>query len=168
MKKIELFYQKFVLNLKTNLIFLFFTTIFFSIDRFTKFQIIEKFSDRKFFINDYLNLDLIWNTGIGFGLLSFDQSLIYTSITLFIGIVIIILFYIAIIGNVSEKIMYSLIIGGAIGNFYDRLAFNAVPDFIDLHYNNFHWFTFNFADIFITIGIIFLLTKSIFVKNDTV
>ena len=64
--------------------------------------------------------------------------------------------------------MYSLIIGGAIGNFYDRLAFNAVPDFIDLHYNNFHWFTFNFADIFITIGIIFLLTKSIFVKNDKV
>ena len=168
MKTIELFYQKFVSNLKTNLIFLSFTTIFFSIDRFTKFQIIEKFSDRKFFINDYLNLDLIWNTGIGFGLLSFDQSLIYTSITFFIGIVIIILFYIAITGNVSEKIMYSLIIGGAIGNFYDRLAFNAVPDFIDLHYNNFHWFTFNFADIFITIGIIFLLTKSIFVKNDKV
>ena len=65
----------------------------------------------------------------------------------------------------SEKIIFSIIIGGAIGNLYDRLTYNAVPDFIDLHYNNFHWFTFNVADIFITIGILIFMIKSFFTNE---
>ena len=72
---------------------------------------------------------------------------------------------IALNSRTSEKIFFSLIIGGAIGNFYDRIIFKAVPDFIDLHYNSFHWFTFNIADIFITVGIVFILISSFKVSS---
>jgi signal peptidase II len=82
-----------------------------------------------------------------------------------IGTVILFIFYLALKSKFYEKIIYSLIAGGALGNYYDRLVFKAVPDFIDLHFYNFHWFTFNFADIFITIGIILLLTQNIFIKD---
>ena len=67
----------------------------------------------------------------------------------------------------TGKIIISLIIGGALGNFYDRLNYFAVPDFIDFHINNFHWFTFNIADIFISIGIIFILLREIFFKKQS-
>ena len=50
-----------------------------------------------------------------------------------------------------------MILGGALGNIYDRIFYRAVPDFIDFHISNFHWFIFNFADIFITIGVIFMI-----------
>ena len=125
----------------------------------------ENFSDASYFVNDFINLSLTWNTGIGFGLLSFNNSFVYNLITTLIGIVIIILIYIALRSDIFEKIIYSVIIGGAIGNIYDRFIYNAVPDFVDLHYNNFHWFTFNVADIFITIGIIGMLTKEFLKKN---
>ena len=88
--------------------------------------------------------------------------MIYNLITFLIGIVIFILIYFLIISNSIEKLIYSIIIGGALGNFFDRLVFKAVPDFIDMHYNNFHWFTFNVADIFITIGIFFFIFKEMF------
>ena len=71
-----------------------------------------------------------------------------------IALVIILLIFLSLKASKYEKIIFSLIIGGALGNLYDRVTFNAVPDFIDLHYNQFHWFTFNVADIFITLGII--------------
>ena len=116
--------------------------------------------------NDFLNFYLIWNTGIGFGLLSFDTNLIYNLITTLIGLLIIILIMIGIKSESSEKIIFSIIVGGALGNFYDRIVFNAVPDFIDLHYGNFHWFTFNVADIFITIGVIAFLIKGFFLKRN--
>ena len=116
-------------------------------------------------MNDFINFDLIWNIGIGFGFLSTDSFLIYNLITLLIGFVILILFYFLVLSEKLDKLIYSVIIGGALGNFYDRLAYNAVPDFIDLHYENFHWFTFNVADIFITIGILVFILRSIFVKN---
>ena len=112
-----------------------------------------------------INLDLIWNTGIGFGLLSTNSLLVYNSVTLLIGIVILFLVYILAISEKVDKLIYSIIVGGALGNFYDRVIFNAVPDFIDLHYDNFHWFTFNLADIFITIGILIFIIKGNFVKN---
>ena len=111
-----------------------------------------------------MNFYLIWNTGIGFGLLSFDTNLIYNLITTLIGLLIIILIMIGIKSESSEKIIFSIIVGGALGNFYDRIVFNAVPDFIDLHYGNFHWFTFNVADIFITLGVIIYLFKGFFIK----
>jgi signal peptidase II len=151
---------------KENITLIILVILFFSLDRISKIHIITNFSERVYLINNFINFDLIWNTGIGFGLLSFDSLLIYNSITLFIGMVILFLIYLAITSTNAEKLIFSTIIGGAIGNFYDRLTYNAVPDFIDLHYNSFHWFSFNVADIFITFGIISFLMKNYFVKNE--
>ncbi len=148
-----------------NIYSLLFITFIFSLDRFSKIEILSNFSDNSFFVNNYINLDLIWNTGIGFGLLSSDSSIIYNVVTTIIFFVILILFYLAAVSNKLDNIIFSMIIGGAIGNFYDRLSYNAVPDFIDLHYRNLHWFTFNLADIFITFGIIVFVVKDFFVKS---
>ena len=150
---------------KENFYFLLIISVIFFLDRYSKFEILRNFSDNSFYVNDFLNLYLIWNTGIGFGLLSFDTNLFYNLITILIGLVIIILTMIGIKSESSEKIIFSVILGGALGNFYDRLYFKAVPDFIDLHYGNFHWFTFNVADIFITIGIIAYVLKGFFLKH---
>jgi len=148
-----------------NIYSLIFILLIFLLDRFSKVQIINNYNDKILFINNFINLDLIWNTGIGFGLLKSDSSIIYNIISSLIGIVISILFYISINSQKIEKFIYSIIIGGALGNFYDRVFFSAVPDFIDLHYGNFHWFTFNLADIFITIGIIIFLLKGLKIQN---
>lgn len=152
-------YNKFKIFLlkKENIFLLVFIVLIFYLDRYSKTQIINNFIENSFFINDYINLDLIWNTGIGFGLFNSNEPLVYNFFTIFIAIAILVLLYVAIISNKSEKIIFSIIIGGALGNFYDRLFYNAVPDFIDLHYGSFHWFTFNVADIFITIGIVMFL-----------
>ena len=137
----------------------------FIIDRYSKIQITNNFLDNTYYINDFLNFDLIWNTGIGFGLLSWDNSIFYNIITAIIGIVIVTLLYFLFNSKIFDRISLSLIIGGALGNFYDRLSYKAVPDFIDVHYGSFHWFTFNCADIFITIGIICFLFGDLFKKN---
>ena len=156
--------KKIELLKKENFIFFLIILIIFSADRVSKFKIISSFNESTYYVNDFINLDLIWNIGIGFGLLSTDSSSLYNIVSILIGLVIIALFYILISSNIFEKFIYSIIIGGALGNFYDRLVFKAVPDFIDLHYNNFHWFVFNVADIFITIGILALLVNGTF-KN---
>ena len=150
---------------KENIFSLILISTIFLLDRYSKMIIIKDFSDQKFFLNDFLNLDLIWNTGIGFGLLASNSSMFYNFITFLIGAIILTLLYIVINSKNLDKIIFSIIIGGALGNFYDRLVFKAVPDFIDLHYNNFHWFIFNIADIFITLGIIVFITKGFFEKN---
>ncbi len=150
---------------KNNLYCLFVILIIFFLDRYTKLFVLNNFNENIYFLNDYINLDLVWNTGIGFGLLSSNSNLIYNLTSLLIVIVIIFLIYFLIGSDKYEKIIYSIIIGGALGNFYDRMLFKAVPDFIDLHYKNFHWFTFNLADIFITCGIIAFLLKGFYIKN---
>jgi len=150
---------------KNNLIFFSLIIIFFSLDRITKIKVINEFENQAFFVNNFLNIDLIWNIVIGFGLFSTDSSFIYNLITLLILIVIISLFYLLIKSSNLDKLIYTTIIGGALGNFYDRLVYKGVPDFIDLHFNNFHWFTFNVADIFITTGITFFIIRSFFIKN---
>ena len=138
------------------------TIFIFILDRVTKTAIIKnQTNNQSVVINEYLNLDLIWNTGIGFGLLSQNANIYYHLISLLILIVIIFLIYLISKAEFLEKILYSLVLGGAIGNFYDRLTYMAVPDFIDLHVNDFHWFTFNIADIFITIGIFLLIGKDL-------
>ena len=149
---------------KENFYYLIILLLIFFFDRVSKLKIINNFNDNTYFINDYLNLDLIWNVGIGFGFFATDSTLFYNLITIFIGIIILILAYAFVKSKKIDKLVYSIIIGGALGNFYDRLAYKAVPDFIDLHYNNFHWFVFNVADIFITIGIVGLLISG-FKKN---
>ena len=146
---------------KKNIFFTLILIVVFTLDRISKNKILNDFNERTYFVNDFLNLDLIWNIGIGFGFLSTDSSLFYNLVTLIIGTVILFLIYIFGTSKNIDKLIYSIIIGGALGNFYDRLVYKAVPDFIDLHYNDFHWFTFNLADIFITIGIFIFLFKEL-------
>ena len=146
---------------KNNLYCLCVISIIFFLDRYTKLFILNNFNENTYYLNDYINLDLVWNTGIGFGLMSFDNQIFYNLISAIIALVIILLLFYAIKSKRLEKFSFSIIIGGALGNFYDRISYNAVPDFIDIHYKNFHWFTFNFADIFITIGIIIYLLSGL-------
>ena len=138
----------------------------FTLDRITKALIVNhQTNSQSIFINDYLNFDLIWNTGVGFGLLSQNANIYYHLISLLIFTVIIFLIYLIIKAEFLEKILFCLILGGALGNFYDRLIYFAVPDFIDLHINDFHWFTFNIADIFITLGIFLIIAKDTIFKK---
>ena len=157
-----------ILNLlivKENLYFLTIIFLIFFLDRYFKNQVINNLSDHKLYLNNFLNLDLTWNTGIGFGLLSTNSTIIYSLITILIGVIISLLIIMGLSLARFEKIVFSIIIGGAIGNLYDRVVFNAVPDFIDIHYKNFHWFTFNVADIFITIGIMLYLLITLLKKE---
>ena len=142
---------------KENIYYLLIIVVIFLLDRLSKVNIINNFIEQSYYINDFINLDLVWNTGIGFGLFSSSSDILYNFITILILVVVLTLFYLILFSNRIEKIIYSFIAGGALGNFYDRILYKAVPDFIDLHYNNFHWFTFNIADIFITIGLITLI-----------
>ena len=152
--------------IKQNFIFLIFISIFFLIDRYSKNEILNILQNEKYlFINDFLNLNLVFNTGIGFGLFSLESGFLYNLISFLIFLIILVLLFLMIKSNSIEKFFFSLIIGGAVGNLYDRIIFKAVPDFIDFHYNDFHWFTFNAADIFISLGIIFMLINEIVFKN---
>ena len=151
---------------KNNLYCLIVILIIFFLDRYTKLLILDNFSENTYYLNDYINLDLIWNIGIGFGFFSTDSNILYNFISLVIALVIIFLLYIFIISETLDKMIFTLILGGALGNFYDRLIYKAVPDFIDLHYANFHWFTFNVADIFITVGIIIFVIKNLLIKEN--
>ena len=150
---------------KENFYFLAIIIFIFGLDRYSKIEIINNFSDTSIYLNDFLNFELIWNTGIGFGLLSFDLNMIYNFITTIISLVILSLFYFMFKSSKVDKLILAVIIGGALGNLYDRINYSAVPDFIDLHYKNFHWFTFNVADIFITLGILVYLVTG-FKKNE--
>ena len=154
------------INQKKNLICILIIVLSFLFDRISKIKIINyQLNNNSIYINDFINLDLVWNTGIGFGLFSSNSNLIYNSLTVIIGGVIIFLIYLIAKSTFIDKILFSLILGGALGNFYDRIIYFAVPDFIDIHYQSFHWFTFNIADIFISIGIISLITKDLFLKK---
>ena len=156
-----------LLGQKYKLICVLIVIIIFFLDRISKIKIINHQVDNEsIYINDFINLDLVWNTGIGFGLFSSNSTVIYNSITTLIGIILIIIVFMIIKSNLFEKILYSIILGGALGNIYDRIAYFAVPDFIDIHYQRFHWFTFNIADIFITIGIFLLIIKEFFLTNE--
>ena len=150
--------------------FVFFTLIILSIcifDQITKKFIIEYFdkNNSTIFLTSYLNFDLIWNDGVAFGLLGFDNSSFYNLITLLIGLVIIIVFYFLFVTKNYASFFYSIIAGGALGNFIDRIRFSAVPDFIDFHIGNYHWFVFNIADVFITLGVFCLIIDEILSKD---
>ena len=140
------------------------TLTIFILDRISKLYILnvaEKFGEVDIKINSFLNFILIWNTGIGFGLFSSDQSFLYSVFTLIIILVNIIILYLA---HKSDKLIsffYVVVFGGSLGNLFDRIYYSAVPDFIDINFNGYHWFIFNVADIFITIGIICLIVTEI-------
>jgi signal peptidase II len=117
------------------------------------------------YVNPYLNFYLIWNKGIAFGLFSFNESLIYNSVSLIIGLIIIAILILIIKSEDIRKYAFLLVLGGALGNLYDRFYYSAVPDFIDFHIGEIHWFVFNVADIFITLGVIFLIMLELFDKK---
>ena len=145
---------------KKYIIFLILILIIFILDRFSKYYILniaETEGSVNVFVNSYLNLYLVWNTGIGFGLLSFDQSLFYNLITSLIVLINLAIVYMIIKTNDIRSYFLVLVLGGSLGNLFDRLYYSAVPDFIDLNYGEFHWFIFNVADIFITLGVIFMI-----------
>ena len=137
----------------------------FLIDRVSKLLIIsspETYEQYGISITSFLNFNLIWNEGIAFGLFSFDEKFYYNLITIFICLIILIIIWFMLKSKGFEKISFLLIIGGSLGNIYDRIYYSAVPDFIDIHFNNYHWFIFNVADIFITLGILSLISIEIF------
>ena len=149
-----------------NFIIIFF--IFF-LDRISKIYILNLFENQgtiDITINPFLNIILVWNSGIGFGLFQFDETIAYNLITILILIINLIIIYLFFISDNFHKLLFSMILGGSLGNLYDRVYYSAVPDFIDLNYNGYHWFVFNVADIFITIGIFTLIFIEIFKKKN--
>ena len=155
-----------LIKLLTGLIFL---VICFTIDRFSKIYILNILNNEgqvDFYINQYLNIYLVWNTGIGFGLFSSENNLFYNLFTTIIVIINFVIFYFAFVEIKIKSYFLMIILGGSLGNLFDRIYYRAVPDFIDLNYEGYHWFIFNIADIFITIGIICLiLFEFIFYKK---
>ena len=142
--------------------------IIFFIDRLTKIYILklaELENSVDIYLTSYLNLYLIWNKGIAFGLLSVNENMIYNIITVIIGIIIIVILFMVWRNDNIQKYFLVIIAGGALGNFYDRIVYTAVPDFIDVHFNGFHWFVFNVADIFITVGVFCLILVELFYNN---
>ena len=161
------------LNYFSNLTKHFYINIFsiffiFFLDRISKLYVIylhDKNIGGDLYSSDYLNINLIWNEGIAFGLFAFEESKFYNFLTLFISLVISVLIYMLIKSNGVKRFALLIIIGGALGNLYDRIIYLAVPDFIDFHIGNFHWFTFNIADIFISVGVIFMILLE-FIDNN--
>ena len=144
------------------------TFLIFLLDRISKIYIInldKKLSGSEIFSSKFINITLIWNEGIAFGLLSFDQNNLYNLLTLLIIIVIFIIGWMTVKSHGLKKYSLIMILGGAIGNLYDRIFFKAVPDFIDFHVGDFHWFIFNFADVFITLGVFFMILLEIIDNN---
>ena len=145
--------------IKTTLYFGIILFIFFA-DRISKLYILSVLEDLGFVdisINSYINLILVWNTGIGLGLLSFDQSEMYNIITIFIALINLFIIYLIIKSKDNSAYFFLIILGGSLVNLFDRIYYSAVPDFIDISYLGYHWFVFNVADIFISLGIICLI-----------
>ena len=158
---------------KKYLVDFFIIFFIFIIDRSSKLLIIsypETYEQYGISVTSFLNFNLIWNEGIAFGLFSFDNKIYYNFLTIFIILVTIIIIWLMYKSKGFERFSFMMIVGGSLGNIYDRVFYSAVPDFIDIHVNNFHWFIFNVADIFITLGIMCLISIEIFsnkqIKNE--
>jgi signal peptidase II len=154
--------------LKKNIFYFFFILFIFILDRISKLWIISIFNlenNLEIKISSFINLNLIWNKGIAFGLFSYGEKFEYNLLTGLIIMIIAIVFLMIIKTKGFEKYGFLMILGGALGNIFDRLYYSAVPDFIDIYYKNFHWFVFNVADIFITVGVLMLIINEITIKN---
>ena len=159
------------MNLKKIILNTVIVLVIFLIDRVFKIYILEIANIERevdIYINSYLNFYLIWNKGIAFGLFSYQEKFVYQLISIIILVISIVLIFMIIRSEGMKKYSLIAILGGALGNFFDRVYYSAVPDFIDFHINNFHWFIFNVADIFITIGVICLIMDELFLnkKNE--
>ena len=140
----------------------------FLLDRLSKIYVIyldKKFLGSEIFSSKFLNITLIWNEGIAFGFFSFDEKYYYNILTLIISLIILVILIFTLKSKETQKYALLVILGGAIGNVFDRIFYKAVPDFIDFHIQNFHWFIFNVADIFITIGVIFMILNELIITK---
>ena len=157
-------------NLKKNfLISLILILSIFLFDRFSKLYVIyldKKNFNSEIYQSKFLNIHLVWNDGIAFGLLSVNETILYNILTFIIMLVILFILYLVVNSNGFKKFALLIIFSGAIGNFFDRIVYRAVPDFIDFHVENFHWFIFNVADIFITIGVILMIILELSYKSN--
>ncbi len=158
------------MKLVKNIIFLKLSIILiiFTLDRVSKSYIINLFNEtqlNEIYLLKFININFIWNEGIAFGLLNFGNQLIYNLISGLIAIISLIILFLVFKNKNYSGYFFAMVFGGSIGNLYDRIKFSAVPDFIDLHYNNFHWFIFNIADIFITLGILCLIYDEVFLEK---
>ena len=154
---------------KKIIIYFLITLLIFTLDRISKIYVIniaETYGKVDIYLNQFVNIILVWNTGIGFGLLSFEKQFVYNLITLIIVLVNFVILYLGIKSNNFKGLLFFVILGGSLGNLFDRLYYSAVPDFIDINYNNFHWFIFNVADIFISTGIICLIFVELFFNKE--
>ena len=152
-------------NFYINLIIILSIFIF---DRLTKLYVIyldKIYTGSEIFSSKFLNIYLIWNEGIAFGLFSFNENNLYNFLTLFILIIIFVILYMISKSRGFKKYALLLIFGGAFGNVFDRIIYKAVPDFIDFHIGNFHWFIFNLADVFISLGVIFMIIYELFLSS---
>ena len=141
--------------------------LIFLADRLSKIYVTyldKKFLGSEIFSSKYLNINLIWNDGVAFGLLSFDQESLYNLLTILIILIIFFILVMILKSSGLNQFALIMILGGALGNVFDRIVYKAVPDFIDFHVGNFHWFIFNIADIFITLGVIFMIMLE-FINN---
>ena len=151
--------------LKKKIIILYIAITIFTLDRLSKYFILELLSSDDILntpLTSFLNLNLVWNSGIAFGLFSFNEQFYYNILTLIIILITFVILFFAIKSAGVEKIGFSMIFGRSLGNIFDRLYYSAVVDFIDFHINNIHWFIFNIADIFISLGVIILITIEFF------
>ena len=158
------------MKISKNIIFLksLIILIIFILDRVSKTYIINLFNETQFneiHLIKFININFIWNEGIAFGLLNFGNQLFYDLISSLIAIISLVILFLTFKNKNYSGYFFAMVFGGSIGNLYDRIKFSAVPDFIDLHYNNFHWFIFNIADIFITLGILCLIYDEVFLEK---
>ena len=163
-KKIKMLRNKFKKIILNSIIIIF----IFSLDRISKIYILktaEIESSVDIYLTPYLNFYLIWNKGIAFGFFSFNESLIYNLITLVIMLIILIILSMIVKSYGFTKYSLMIVMGGALGNLFDRIYYSAVPDFIDFHINGYHWFIFNVADIFVTVGILCLIFDEMFINS---
>ena len=143
--------------------------LIFFIDRASKFYLINlqySGTDVDFYIYPFLNFYLVWNTGIGFGIASLEADFVYHILTIIIAAINLILIIILFKTKGIYQYLIAIVLGGSLGNLFDRMYYFAVPDFIDLHIGNFHWFIFNIADIFITVAVICLILAELLYKKE--
>jgi len=155
-------------HLKKYLLYFFILSIIFFLDRMSKIyilQIAEQTGKVDIYFNSFVNFILVWNRGIGFGLFSLEEATLYNFITLIIILINIFIAYLVFVSKGLKAYFLLIILGGSLGNLFDRIHYSAVPDFIDVNYNGFHWFVFNIADIFITIGIVCLIFDEIILNK---
>jgi len=156
-------------RIKENWIFLVIIILAFLADRTSKNYVINFFltyGSDSYYFNSFLNFVLLWNTGMAFGIFESDSYTYHVFSFLIFLVIIFLIIWLCRSNSKLEKISIALIIGGALGNWFDRLIYNAVPDFIDLHYLDFHWFVFNVSDIIISVGILLLILSDFLLKKN--